>query len=261
MDRSKLRASRRAARESRRWRLGPRGAGAAALLLLGAAAPVGEPERIRYRGSMRNIAVLAPATAGGAAPLVLALGEPDRSARYYLNGWREVAEREGLIVAAISPAEPTAWRSATDGSDFLRAVVRQVASRRKVDARRVYLFGVGTGGSFALAMALQQPAYFAAVASFGGDLRSHDLIAVGQLERPLPVGLFVAKRDQRMGVEAMELTAGVLRQSGAVVDVEKLSVNPNFERKGRGAAEHIWEALKSHSLSEAPRFDRSRSDR
>lgn len=236
-------------------------AAAACLLLLGAAAPADEQDRVRWLGEMRDIAVFAPSSAVSAAPLLLVLGEPGRSARYWLESWRELAEREGFVVAALSSESRDSWRVPQDGPGLLRAVVQQLSSRRRIDPRRVYLFGADTGGRFALSMALLQPRYFAAVASFGGGMESGGLIHLEPLERPLPAAIYYSKRTPQFDVEALEQTAAALRGTGALVDMERLDVGPDFEKHGRKVAGRIWAALSAHALSEGPSYRRSRYDR
>ena len=226
---------------------------AAVSTLLGAAEPVGEQDRVRWLGEMRHIAVLAPSTAASGAPLLLVLGDPGRSARYALESWRELAEREGFVVAAVSSADAGVWRIPQDGPGLLRAVVQRMSSRHQIDPRRVYLFGAGVGGGFALLMAVLQPQYFAAVASFGGEPQP-GLLGVAQLSRALPVRIYFSKRTPQFDVDALQQAATALRESGAEVEVERLDVGPAFERQGHKAAGRIWAALSSHALSEGPRY-------
>ncbi len=234
---------------------------AGVLILLGAAAPAGEQDRLRWLGEMRHIAVYVPPMAPSGSPLLLVMSDPGRSARYALDSWRELAEREGLVVAAVSSERPGIWRVPQDGPGFLRAVVQRVRARRAIDPRRVYLFGTGVGGGFALSMGLLQPHYFAAVASFGGDLEPGTLIEVDRLERPLPVHIYFSKRTPQFPVDALRQTAVAMRETGAEVEVERLDVGPDFERRGRKVAGRIWADLAAHALSEAPRYRSTRYDR
>jgi len=227
---------------------------AAVLALLGAAAPVGEQDRVRWLGAMRHIAVHAPPTAASDSPLLVVLGDPGRSARYALDSWREIAEREGFVVAAVSSENAGVWSPTQDGPGFLRAVVQRVASRHEIDRRRVYLFGAGVGGGFALSMAVLQPRFFAAVASFGGEMQPGGLREGDRLERALPVGVYFSKRAPQFDVDALRQTAAALRRAGAEVELEKLDIGPDFERKGRKVAGRIWATLSSHAMSEEPRY-------
>ena len=210
---------------------------------------------------MRNFAVYRPATAASGAPLLLALGNPGRSARYALDAWRETADREGFVVAAVSSHRPDTWLAAQDGSGLLRAVVRRIKSRHGIDARRVYLFGSRGGAGFVLGLGLTQPRYFAAVASFGGDPRPPGPRVANDLPRALPIHVFHSKRMLQFDVEDLMAAAGALRQAGAVVTVERLDVGTDFERRGRKVAGRIWKALSAHRLSQSPVYSPSAFDR
>ena len=231
------------------------------LLVIAAAPPVGEPDRVRWQGTMRNVAVYRPATAGGGAPLLLTLGNPGRSARYALTSWRDVADQEGIVVAAVSSARPDGWLAPRDGPGLLREVARHVQGRYRTDPRRVYLFGAGAGGGFVLSMAVLQPEYFAAVGSFGGEPQLIALRATDRLPRAVPVRLFVSKRAPQFDVDALAAAAAEMRQSGADAVVARLDAGLDFERRGRKVAPRIWAALSAHSLGAAPRYRSSRFDR
>ena len=233
----------------------------AALPLVAATPPAGEQDRVRWQGAMHNIAVYRPATAGSGSPLLLAIGDPGRNAAYALDSWRDVADSEGFVVAAVSSKRPDAWTVAQDGPGLLRAVVQQVRSRHGIDTRRVYLFGAGVGGGFALSVATMQPRYFAAVASFGGDPRISDLSRREPLERKLPMSIFYSKRMPQFDVEALEQAAAALADLGAEVEVSRLDVGPDFERKGRKVAGRIWRALSPQALAEGPRYEPTPFDR
>ena len=222
--------------------------------LLAAAPPASEQERVRWLGEMRHVALYSPPTTGGQAPLLLVLGEPGGGARYALDNWRSLAEREGFIVASVSSRDKRQWRSPHDSPGLLRAVVQKIASRHSVDRRRVYLFGSGTASGFALALATLQPRYFAAVAGFDGNIMRGSLDPSRQLERELPMLIYHSKRYPQFEVDALQATAKTLRGVGARVTVEKLPVVGGFERKGIKTANLVWQALSAHSLDEDPRY-------
>ena len=222
-------------------------------------AVAGEQDRVRWQGEMRNIAVYAPATAAATAPLLVVLGQPGRSARYALDSWRETADLEGFVVAAVSSLRPDAWHAPQDGPGLLRAVVQRVKARHGIDPRRVYLFGAGAGGGFALTMAAMQPHYFAAVACFGGS--SQTTLPGSELDRALPVRVFFSKRMFEFDVDDLRRVAAELEEAGADVEVERLNISTDFERRGRKVAGHIWKALEKHALSESPRYRSTPFDR
>ncbi len=233
----------------------------AALVLLAGSARADEQDRVRWLGEMRNIAVHTPPAAGGELPLLLVLGDPGRAARYALKSWREVADREGFVVAALGSHDPGQWRAPQDGPGFLRAVVRHVKSSHSIDPRRMYLFGYGVGGGFALGLGVLQPRYFAAVAGFGGDPQLQTLNLAEPLDRALPMRIFYSKRELQFDVDALLAAAADLRELGAEVEVAKLDVGTDFERKGDKVAGRIWKALSSQTLSEPARYRSTRYDR
>lgn len=231
-------------------------------LLSAAAVPPGvEHDRVRWEGTMRNIAVYRPDTAPSGAPLLLALGDAGRSASYALDGWRELAGREGFVVASVSSDKPDLWQTPQDGTGLMRTVVRRVQSRHGIDPRRVYLFGAGSGATFVLFLGLTQPEYFAAVGAFGGEPQPQQLSVPQPLARAVPVRIFYSRRMLQFDVEALEAAAQALRQAGADATVERLDVGLDFERQGRKAASRIWQALSEHRLGEEPRYLPSPFDR
>ena len=235
-------------------------AAAAALALACPSAEAAEQDRVRWLGEMRTIAVHAP-PAAGELPLLLVLGEPGRAARYALNAWREVADREGFVVASVASQEPHQWRAPHDGPGLLRAVVRQVSRSHSIDPRRTYLFGYGFASGFAIAMAVLQPRYFAAVGCFGGNPQLEGLSQHEPPDRALPVRIFFSKRELQFDVEALEEGAAYLREIGAEVEVAQLGVGTDFERRGAKVAGRIWAALSSHTLSEPGRYRSTPYDR
>ena len=234
---------------------------AAAVAFLCASAEAEEQDRVRWLGEMRNIAVHAPPVAAGELPLLLVLGDPGRAARYALKSWREVADREGFVVAAVGSRDPRQWRVPQDGPGFLRAVVRHVKGGHSIDPRRMYLFGYGVGGGFALGLGALEPRYFAAVASFGGDPQLQTLNLAEPLDRALPVRVYYSKRTLQFDVDALLAAAADLRELGAEVEVEKLDLGTDFERKGGKVAGRIWKALSAQELSEPARYRSTRYDR
>lgn len=219
----------------------------------GERAPV--EERIRWLGVMRTVAVYAPQTAPESLPVLLVLGPSGRSARYAIDSWRQVADEEGVLVAALAPEAQESWRVPRDGPALLRAIVDRLARRHALDRRRVVLFGDGAGGSFALLAGLMQPEYFAAAASFSGDLEPHLRAVAERAARPLPVYLYRGARCSRLSLAELERTAGWLEEAGLPARAAELpGLGCDFEKRGRRAAAGIWNELSRHRLEGEPRY-------
>jgi polyhydroxybutyrate depolymerase len=99
------------------------------------------------------------------------------------------AERYGFNPAAIAGGAIVVYPSGVnhhwaDGRDFyhdaddvafVRALLRRLESRFRIDPRRVYAVGHSNGAIFANTLACRLPGVFAAIGTVGGSLASHDV--------------------------------------------------------------------------------------
>ncbi|HJV47797.1 MAG TPA: PHB depolymerase family esterase [Geothrix sp.] len=140
------------------------------------AVPAGQPQSKRplvivlhgHMGSARNI---------------LGTGIQERCP---LSAWARIADREGLVVAALDGAKgedgKQGWNDGRPGSTgnpttddigFVKAVIDRMEREQGTDPSRVYAMGMSNGGvfTFRLALALDHPlaAIAAACASMPGD--------------------------------------------------------------------------------------------
>ena len=125
-------------------------------------------------------------------PLVLVLhrrgGSAAQAARDY--GLRELAEREGFVVAYPEAKTPWAWSAgglplgdpAADLA-FLVALLDALASELPIDARRVYCCGHSSGGIMTYALAAHAPERLAAIGVVAGSIGAR-----GQRGQRLPAG-------------------------------------------------------------------------
>ncbi|WP_152052632.1 alpha/beta hydrolase family esterase [Tautonia marina] len=125
-------------------------------------------------------------------PLVLALHGASGSGTAFLDeaGWDDLADREGVIIAApsglpmrpeVSPSRvfnPRLWnsrqhppdrpRSQVDDLAFFDALLDEITRRWRIDPDRIYAAGHSNGGAMALRLAAERSEVFAAVASVAG---------------------------------------------------------------------------------------------
>ncbi|WP_437732481.1 alpha/beta hydrolase family esterase [Sorangium sp. So ce1335] len=129
----------------------------------------------------RSYVVRLPASYTGASPMPLVLdfhtfgGTPAAEAE--ASGYRELAEREGFLVAwpqgidgawNIGPCCTTSRD--VDDVGFARALVQQVQAEACVDVKRVYAVGVANGGGMAYHLACNAADLVAGVAPSAFDL-------------------------------------------------------------------------------------------
>ncbi len=156
----------------------------------------------------RSYVVARPSRRGpGARPLVLVLHGHMASAeqalglggkRSPLAVWLEIAEREGVVVAALdgaigrdghsgwndcradAPGNPT-----TDDVAFARAVIARLEREDGIDPARIYAMGMSNGGFMAFRLALQLDLPLAAIAAVSSSMAADSLC--GPPRRPVSV--------------------------------------------------------------------------
>lgn len=98
-------------------------------------------------------------------PLVVFFGHKATNALL----WKDIAERDGLVVLSIQPWQGGRWFLP---NDFVRAEkkVKEMLSRYPVDPKRVWSVGYGFDGNNALAVAINNPGLFTAAAGVDAKL-------------------------------------------------------------------------------------------
>src|SRR5438876_1634567 len=127
----------------------------AALLVvfsLAAATTLAEPgkiskEKILWRGKERIYSLFVPTgvASGQKIPLLLTLHGSGRDGESLVSKWKDMAEKEKIILAGPNSSDSAHWNSPLDGPLFLRNVIEDVAAKYPIDGRRVYLFGHSAG--------------------------------------------------------------------------------------------------------------------
>ena len=188
-------------------------------------------ERIAFAGVDRSFHLFVPdgLSPGAPAPLVLLLHGSHQTGRALLEHWTDLARRKGVLLVAPDSSDPVGWQMKTDGPSFIRAVVDEVARRRPVDCRRLYLFGISGGAVYSLTLAVLESEYFAATAVFAGAWREDSFYElIPHARRRIPVAIFVGTRDPFFPMNTVRKTTAAFEEAGHPVLLELL--------KGRGHA-------------------------
>ena len=88
------------------------------------------------------------------APVLLLLHGSYSTPLDVLPQWTEVAEHAGIILVAPKSFADYGWRIHDDPPALLRDIVDDLAARRPIDRRRLYLFGHPAGAVHALMLGL-----------------------------------------------------------------------------------------------------------
>ena len=149
------------------------------LLLVSASASASDDitkELITSNGKTRAYYLYVPSTIkpGSPAPLIVMLHGSGRVGMSLVEKWKDLAKKEGFIIAGPDSLDTRVWGMPQDGPDFLRDLVEELKAKYPINPRRVYLFGHSGGAIFALMMSLMESEYFAACAVHAGALPPND---------------------------------------------------------------------------------------
>jgi len=108
-------------------------------------------------GKDRTYYVLTPENLTSPAPLLLLLHGSGRDGMSQIDAWKNLAEKEGVILVAPDSANSREWAFPADGPDFLHDVVEAVRAKYPVDGKRLYLFGHSAGAVFGLYNGIMDP--------------------------------------------------------------------------------------------------------
>lgn len=214
-------------------------------------------ELITSQNKKRGFYLFVPESvkSGTPAPLIVLLHGSGRNGLTLVDKWKDLATKEGIILAGPDSLDPSVWNSPGDGPDFLRDLVENIKSRYTINPRRVYLFGHSGGAVFALYMSLLESQYFAAAAIHAGALRRRDP-AIGVAKRKSPIAIFVGTRDRFFPLEDVRGTRDELNSQGFAAELTEI---PGHDHNYYGLAPKInqsaWEFLKKHQLNEDPQYE------
>jgi predicted esterase len=172
-----------------------------------------------------------------------------------MDKWKDLGDKEKIIIAAPDATDSAQWAIGKDGPDFLRDVVEALKARYPIDERRVYLFGHSDGAEFAIFMSLLESEYFAAMAIHAGALSPEDSWVVARATRKIPMAIWVGDRDAFFPLKLVRGTRDLLVSRGFSVELNEM---PNHDHGYYDLAPKInrsaWEFLSKHQLAGDPQF-------
>ena len=220
-------------------------------------------ELITSKGKTRAYYLYVPSTikASSPAPLIVMLHGSGRVGMSLVEKWKELAKKEGIIIAGPDSSDTRGWGSPQDGPDYLHDLVEELKTKYPINPRRVYLFGHSAGASFALEMSLMESQYFAATAIHAGALLPSDSELIDSAKRKIPMFIQVGDSDQYFPLKAVRATRDLLNSKGFSVELSEL---PGHDHWYYDLAPKInvkaWEFLKTHELETDPVYRKFRFD-
>ena len=192
-------------------------------------------------------------------PLIVTLHGSNRTGVTLVEKWKDLAKKEGIILAGPDATNLSGWNSPQDGPDFLHDLIEELKSKYPINPRRVYLFGHSAGAIFALQVSLMESQYFAATAIHAGALRDEDMGLIDLAKRKIPISIQVGDSDEYFPLKPVRATRDALKAAGIPVDLIEI---PNHDHwyydKASKFNQTAWDFLKQHELDAEPRYQKYR---
>jgi poly(3-hydroxybutyrate) depolymerase len=208
-------------------------------------------ELITSQGKTRAYYLYVPSTikAPTPAPLIVMLHGSGRIGISLVEKWKDLAKKEGIIIAGPDSSDTRGWGSPQDGPDYLHDLVEELKAKYPINPRRVYLFGHSAGASFALEMSLMESQYFAATAVHAGALRPDDFGLIEMAKRKIPIFIQVGDSDQYFSLKVVRATRDELNAKGFATELTEIPGHDhNYYDTAAKTNSTAWEFLKKHEL-------------
>ncbi len=235
---------------------------ALAALLAGRAGGTASEAKIVARtllsgGKPRKYSLYVPANlpADRPSPLLVTLHGSGHDGKSLVSPWRDLAEKEGIVLAGPDSTDSQHWSSPADGPAFLRDVVEDARAVHPIDARRVYLFGHSAGALFALQMACLESEYFAAAAIHAGALLSSQFSIFNYARRKIPIQIAIGDRDEFFPIADARATVEALKASGFPAQIVEMRFHDHeYASSSAKINKAAWEFLSHTALDTDPKY-------
>jgi predicted esterase/ribosomal protein L17 len=215
-------------------------------------------QSIVSRGKTRTFYLFVPDNLSPArpVPLLVLLHGSGHNGLSLVEKWKDLASKEGIILAGPDAANPNVWSPAEDGPDFLRDLVENLKSKYPINPHRVYLFGHSGGAVYALTVSMLESEYFAATAVHAGAWRQDkEYQLIDLAHRKIPIAIWIGTNDQFFSLKAVRATRDALQAKGFSIQVTEM---PGHDHWYYDLAPKInqsaWEFLAKHELSAEQRY-------
>jgi poly(3-hydroxybutyrate) depolymerase len=213
-------------------------------------------ETLTTGGRERSYYLFVPERAAGKpSPLIVTLHGSGRDGRILVEHWRDLARKEGIVLAGPDALDRQGWHNATEGPQFLYDLVEALKETLTVDPRRVYLFGHSAGAIHAMHMGILESEYFAAVAAHAGVVQTEMLPFMKQAPRKIPIGMWVGTDDRLFPLAPVRATRDGLAAFGFPVELSEIKNHTHdYYRRSSEINKAAFAFLQQHKLDADPKY-------
>jgi predicted esterase len=216
-------------------------------------------ELMTSAGKTRVYYLYVPSTikAGTPAPLIVTLHGSNRTGITLVEKWKDLAKKEGIILAGPDATNLQGWGSPQDGPDFLRDLVESLKEKYPINSKRVYLFGHSAGAIFGLEMSLMESQYFAATAIHAGALVKDDMQLIDMAKRKIPISIQVGDSDNYFPLKIVRATCDALTKGGFTVELKEIAGHDHwYYDQAAKFNQTAWDFLKKVELDVEPQYQK-----
>jgi poly(3-hydroxybutyrate) depolymerase len=210
-------------------------------------------------GKTRVYYLYVPSTikAGTPTPLIVTLHGSNRTGITLVEKWKDLAKKEGIIIAGPDATNLQGWGSPQDGPDFLRDLVESLKEKYPINSKRVYLFGHSAGAIFSLEMSLMESQYFAATAIHAGALSNDTMQLVDMAKRKIPISIQVGDSDNYFPLTIVRATRDALTKGGFTVELKEIAGHDHwYYDQAAKFNQTAWDFLKKVELDAEPQYQK-----
>lgn len=190
------------------------------------------------------------------ASLIITLHGSGRDGQILVEKWKDLAGKDGVIIAGPDALNRSSWFVPQDGPDFLRDIVEELKTKYLINPRRVYLFGHSAGGSFALTISMFESQYFAATAVSAGAIEKGAYWVMDKAKRKIPIKIFAGTREQSSFLDQIRASRDRLNEKGFAAQlVEIQGHDHNYYARSDEINRNAWIFLKEQELSTDPEYE------
>jgi poly(3-hydroxybutyrate) depolymerase len=191
------------------------------------------------------------------APLIVLLHGSGRNGEILVEKWKDLAAKEGIILAGPDARDSQQWQIPEDGPEFLHDLVEALKAKHPINPRRVYLFGHSAGAVAGIYMSLLESKYFAASVIHAGALKlsQQELSLMESAERKMPIAMYVGTDDAYFPLPDVRATRDALKKQGFPVELTEIKGHThNYYMRAEEINKSAWEFLSKQELAEDPQY-------
>ena len=213
-------------------------------------------QTIEFDGKKRVYYLYVPESVGSKPPLIVTLHGSGRDGLSLVEKWKDIADKEGIILAGPNSMNSAMWSSTDDSADFLHEIVEQLKGKYSIDPKKVFLFGHSAGAVYALNLSMSESEYFAATAVHAGSWRNNEEMGYVRLaKRKTPIAIFVGDVDQFFPIDSVKKTEELLKSNEFPVQITVMKGHDHwYYDLAPEINRNAWAFLKQQSLNAEPKF-------